>query len=212
VRHRWDATTVLGLLAVLFGVAWLIGATGLLHVSIEGVAAVGLMLLGASLVVTGRTDWSLSRRSWPVWLGAALIVILVATSTTFGFGGALNSVSFGNKTVTATPGSTVHGGFGDLTVNLPAVTKSDTIKVMSVAGRILVNPPSGSRAAYNVSVQARVLGGQICVNGRDVAHGVDAQNQQRLTIGNPSANSPTLTLDVHQVAGQVLIGDPGCSR
>jgi hypothetical protein len=65
---------------VLFGVAWLIGATGALHVSIEGVVAVGLMLLGASLVVTGRTDWSLSRRSWPVWLGAALIAVLVATS------------------------------------------------------------------------------------------------------------------------------------
>ena len=99
VRHRWDATTVAGLLAVLFGVAWLIGATSVLHVSIEAVVAIGLMLLGASLVVTGRTDWSLSRRSWPVWLGIGLIGVLVVTSSAFGLGGALDSVSFGNKTV-----------------------------------------------------------------------------------------------------------------
>ena len=97
VRHRWDATTVLGLLAVLFGVAWLIGATGALHLSVEGVVAIGLMVLGAALVVTGRTDWSLSRRSWPMWLGAALIVLLIATSSTFGLGGALSSVSFGEQ-------------------------------------------------------------------------------------------------------------------
>ncbi len=91
------------MLAVLFGVAWLIGATGVLHVSIEAVVAVGLMLLGASLVVTGRTDWSLSRRSWPVWLGVGLIALLVATSSTFGIGNAFSSVSFGNKSVTVDP-------------------------------------------------------------------------------------------------------------
>jgi hypothetical protein len=201
---------VLGLLAVLFGVAWLIGATGILHVSIEGVAAVGLMLLGASLVVTGRTDWSLSRRSWPVWLGAALIVVLVATSTTFGLGGTLSSVSFGNRTVAAAPASTVHGGFGDLTVNLPPITHNNTIKVVSVAGRIIINRPANG-SPYNVTVKARVFGGQICVDGRNAASGVSAQNQQHLTVGSATSTSPTLTVDVHQVFGQILIGDQGCA-
>ena len=148
VRHRWDASTVAGLLAVLFGVAWLIGATGVLHVSIEAVVAIGLMLLGASLVVTGRTDWSLSRRSWPVWLGIGLIGVLVATSSTFGLGGALDSVSFGNKTVTAQggalPSGTVHGGFGNLVVDLSHATKAGTVKVVSVAGNTTVQVPANA--------------------------------------------------------------------
>ena len=215
VRHRWDATTVLGLLAVLFGVAWLIGATGALHLSIEGVVAVGLMLLGAALVVTGRTDWSLSRRSWPVWLGAALIVVLIATSSTFGLGGALNSVSFGNKNLTATPGSTVHGGFGNLTVTLPSITHDSTVKVASVAGRIIVDPANGP--AYNVKVKSRVFAGQICVNGLNAADGVGASNQQTIYTGPqssppPPASAPTLTLDVHQMFGQILINGQGCAR
>jgi hypothetical protein len=205
---------VLGLLAVLFGVAWLIGATGVLHLSLEGVAAVGLMLLGASLIVTGRTDWSLSRRSWPVWLGVALIAILVATSSTYGFGGTLNSINFGNKNTPATVGSTVHGGFGNLTVDLPPVSQDSTIKVVSVAGRILIIPPAGSTPAsnYNVAVDARVAAGQICVDGRDAASGVAARAQRLLTVGSPTPTSPTLHLDVHQVFGQILIGGQGCSR
>jgi len=209
VRHRWDASTVIGLLAVLFGVAWLIGAMGVLHVSIEGVVAVGLMLLGASLVITGRTDWSLSRRSWPVWLGAGLIVVLVATSSTFGLGGALNSVSFGTKNVIAQgalPTGTVHGGFGNLNVNLSSATTSGTVKVVSVAGNTTVTPPPGD----TIDIDARVGAGQICLNGTSVASGVAAQYQQTLPGATPT--NPTVTLDVHQVFGQIVIGTPGCKR
>jgi hypothetical protein len=199
------------MLAVLFGVAWLIGATGVLHVSIEAVVAIGLMVLGASLVVTGRTDWSLSRRSWPVWLGVGLIALLVATSSTFGIGNALDSVSFGSKNVpvdaAAPPTGAIHGGFGDLTVNVSnAPAASETIKVVSVAGRTIVNTPSGPNP-YNVAVKARVVGGQICVNGRDVADGVGAEYH------SPSATgSPTLTLDIHQMFGQILVNGQGCSH
>jgi hypothetical protein len=205
---------VLGLLAVLFGVAWLIGATGALHLSIEGVVAVGLMLLGAALVVTGRTDWSLSRRSWPVWLGAALILVLIATSSTFGLGGAFNSVSFGNKTVTATANSTVHGGFGNLTVTLPqTVHPGDTIKVASVAGRILVNPPpQASQTPYRVAVDGRVFAGQICANGQNADDGVNAHAQPTFSVGQPKDDSPTLHLGVHQMFGQIVINGPGCRR
>jgi hypothetical protein len=209
IRHRWDATTVLGMLAVLFGVAWLIGATGVLHVSIEAVVAIGLMLLGASLVVTGRTDWSLSRRSWPVWFGVGLIALLVATSTTFGVAGALNSISFGSKNVTVAgpTNGVIHGGFGDLTVNVSNVPKADeTLKIVSVAGRTIVNTPPAI-ANYDVVVKGRVVGGQICIEGTDVADGVAAQ------FHSPSATrSPTLTLDVHQMFGQILINGQGCSH
>jgi hypothetical protein len=205
IRHRWDATTVLGMLAVLFGVSWLIGATGVLHVSIEAVVAVGLMLLGASLVVTGRTDWSLSRRSWPVWLGVGLIALLVATSSTFGIGNAFSSVSFGNKTATVAgaTGGVIHGGFGDLTVNVQKIPAGKTLKVVSVAGQTIVDLPPHA----NFSVDARVLAGQICVNGRDVAHGVGASYH-----GPTPASGPTLTLDVHQMFGQIVIGGRGCGH
>jgi hypothetical protein len=208
---------MLGLLAVLFGVAWLIGATGILHVSIEAVVAIGLMLLGAALVVTGRTDWSLSRRSWPVWLGVGLIAVLIATSTAFGLGGALDSVSFGDKTVPAQSGhlptSTIHGGFGNLTVDLSKAQGSGTVKVVSVAGQTTVKlPPQTS-----VTLNARVVGGQICVNGKDVADGLGAQYHGLVETPPPASSSsltpsPAVTLDVHQVFGQILIGGPGCSR
>ena len=149
VRHRWDATTVAGSLVVLFGVAWLLGAMHLLHLSAEAVVAVGLMLLGASLVVTGRTDWSLSRRSWPVWLGVGLIAILVATSSTFGVGGALQDVSVGTMHATAPAAGdhTIHGGLGDLRVDASAFTGPGTLTVESVAGQTIITAGAGQLPA-----------------------------------------------------------------
>jgi hypothetical protein len=201
VRRRWDASTVLGLLAVLFGTAWLLGAVHAVHVSVEAVVAIGLMLLGASLIVTGRTDWSLSRKSWPVWMGAGMIAVLVATSSTFGIGGALHDISFGNNTVTATSARTVHGGFGDLTVDASSMTNG-TLDVESVAGQVLVK----LEQQIPVIVNARVLAGQICVDGKAVSSGVGASVNQ--TFGK----QPAITVDVHEVFGQVVIGTPGCSR
>ena len=82
-----------------------------------------------------------------------------------------------------------------------------------MAGRILINPPNGS--AYNVKVKSRVFAGQICVNGRNAADGLGAANQQTILLGHlppPAAGPPTLTLDVHQMFGQILIMGPGCGR
>jgi hypothetical protein len=204
VRRRWDATTVIGLLAVLFGVAWLLGALGAIHVSIEGVVAVGLMLLGASLIITGRTDWSLSRRTWPMWLGAGLVAVLVATSSTFGIGNALQSVQFGNMSSTPPTGATVHGGFGNLTVQASHMVGGDTVHIDSVAGNTVVTELP---KLVPVHVNARVLAGQICVFGHNAGNGVGANTNQTVT---PSGASGTpITLDVHQVFGQISIGD-GC--
>jgi hypothetical protein len=210
VRHRWDATTVAGMLVVLFGVAWLIGATNVLHVSIEGVTAVGLMLLGASLVVTGRTDWSLSRRSWPVWLGVGLIVVLVATSSTFGLGSSLSSVSFGDMSRTIALGQpapgAIHGGFGDLTVKLNGdLAHNETLKVVSLAGQTTVDVPENP--GYNITYDAKVVGGQICADGTP-SNGLNAHS--RGTIGPIVAGAPTVNLDIRQMFGQVVIGSGGC--
>jgi hypothetical protein len=163
--------------------------------------------------VTGRTDWSLSRRSWPVWLGIALIGVLIVTSSAFGLGGALDSVSFGNKTVTAQdgalPAGTVHGGFGNLIVDLSTADKSGSVKVVSVAGNTTVKLPQTA----TVDVDARVVGGQICLNGRDVSDGLGAQYHANVPP-SPSSTGPgeTITLHVHQVFGQILINGTGCAR
>jgi hypothetical protein len=192
------------MLAVLFGVAWLLGALGAMHVSIEGVIAVGLMVLGASLIITGRTDWSLSRRTWPIWVGAGLVVVLVATSSTFGVGNALQSVQFGNMSATPTAGATVHGGFGNLTVQASHLGPGDKVRVDSVAGNTVVDhlPPG-----IPVHVNARVLAGQICVFGHPAGNGVGAKTNQ--TVEPDGAHGPPINLDVHQVFGQISIGD-GC--
>jgi hypothetical protein len=183
----------------------LISALGAWHLSVEAVVALGLMLLGASLVVTGRTDWSLSRRSWPVWLGAGLIVVLVATSTTFGIGSTLSNVSFGNSSVAPGAPGTYHGGFGNLTVSAKNMTPG-TYKITSVAGQTTItNLPRNE----HIHIDARVVGGQICILGRDAGNGLGVHVHQDL---NPS-DSPTINLDVRQVFGQVQIGSTGgCHR
>ena len=137
-------------------------------------------------------------------------MILIATSTTFGVGGALSSVSFGDKTVAtslggALPTGTVHGGFGNLTVDLSSATESGPVKVVSVAGNTFVKLPANA----NVTVNARILGGQICINGTDVADGVSAQKQQTVQNG---VGGPKINLDVHQEFGQILIGTQGCAH
>jgi hypothetical protein len=209
VRHRWDASTLAGLLVVLFGVAWLMGALRLVHLSAEGVVAVGLMLLGAAIIVTGRTDWSLSRRSWPVLVGVGLIAVLVLTSSAFGVAGVLGDVSFGSMSATASSGdTTIHGGFGDLRVNATEFT-SGTLTVKSVAGQTFVSGGgAGGALPGNLEIDARVVAGQICFNGQRVADGVGAS-------WHSAANAPpaagTYALDVHQVFGQVQIGSRGCS-
>lgn len=205
VRHRWDATTVLGVLAVVFGVAWLLDALSAAHISAEGAVAVGLMVLGAAMIVTGRTDWSLSRKSWPVFAGAALILVLVATSNTFGAGSGTSGLSFGNKVVHyVQAGQTVQGGFGNLTVDASNLSAGQKITVENIAGNIKVTLPT----ELPVRVDARVLAGVICINGRNAGSGVDASAHQDLP-GEPGV-APVI-LDVHEASGRILVGPGGCN-
>ena len=204
-------------LAVLFGIAWLLGGLHIVHVSVEAVVALALMLLGAALIVTGRTDWSLSRRSWPIWLGIGLISVLVLTSSTAGVAGALQDVSFGNTDVTAAPGtSTVHGGFGNLRVDASGFA-TGTLTVKSIAGETVVTGAgTGGAIPPNFTVDAHVVAGRICVDGQRVADGVGASWRRPATS---NATTPTggaspatgATIDVHQVFGQIQVGSPGCT-
>ncbi|HUE58529.1 MAG TPA: hypothetical protein VMO88_03015 [Acidimicrobiales bacterium] len=210
VRRRWDGTTVFGMLAVLFGVASLLSALHAIHVSTEGVVAVGLMLLGAAMIVTGRTDWSLSRRSWPVWLGLGLIVVLIATSSTFGVGSGVRNISFGDKTVLVShPGQQVNGGFGTLTVDAAHLTNGGHVTVTNVAGNVrIINLPSH----FQTNLDAKMAAGQICANGRHQSDGVGASTHLQIPASDPGAPLGTLTLDVHESFGQITVGKPGCAR
>lgn len=212
VRRRWDATTVAGALAVLFGTAWLLGSVGAVHVPAEAVVAAGLVLLGAAVVVTARTDWSLSRHRWPVWAGAGLVGVLIATSSTFGVDGSLRHVSFGHMSVVAVPGGTVYGGFGRLDVDASGLKPGQAVTVESVAGQTDIRTPPGAA----LTVDARVVGGRICVFGRDVADGVGAGFDQLVSApGAPTNSAPpagAITIRVHQMAGEVVVGGTGCSR
>jgi hypothetical protein len=139
-------------------------------------------------------------------------VALLATSATFGIGNALQDVSFGNKSVTASAnGGSYHGGLGNLTIDATHVKPGSTVKAGSVAGNMLVtNLPANA----TIDVHAHVLGGQICVNGQDQGNGVSASVNKTFAPANPgtgSGTARTITLDLHEVFGQIMIGGTGCS-
>lgn len=204
VRRRWDGSTVLGILAVLFGIAWLLSALHVIHVSVEGVVAVGLMLLGASMIVTGRTDWSLSRRSWPVWMGLGLIAVLFATSATYGAGSTLHNISFGDRTVPVTsPTQEISGGFGTLTVDGTNILPGAHLKVANIAGNIRILLPGDTP----IRLHARVAGGQICFYGHDLGSGV-ATTADHIP---PGGGNP-VTIDVREVFGEINVGGVSCSQ
>lgn len=204
IRHRWDASVLAAMLVVLFGAAWLVGGLGLLHLSTEAVLAAGLMLLGASLIVTGRTDWSLSRHVWPVLLGVVLVVGLFASSATFGVPGVLSHLSVGNMHSTPTGSQKVYGGFGQLTVNASQIKPGSTVEVQSIAGNTTIT----SLPRQQVIVLAHVLAGQVCLNGIQ-SNGIGASSGP-VTIG--SGTTQPITIDVHQLAGQVSVGPTPCGH
>jgi hypothetical protein len=205
IRRHWDASAILALLAVLFGTAWLLSAVGVLTLSAEAVMAAGLMLLGAALVVTARTDWGMSRHAWPVFLGGALIIGLFATSSTFGVDGAISHMNIGDTTVTAAQSGTYYGGLGKLTVDARSAQPGDVINVESIAGQTVISqlPPGDT-----VTVSARVFAGQVCL-GPQSASGVGA-SAGPVTVQQGTGNP--VMINVHQTAGQIDVVGQGCGR
>jgi hypothetical protein len=196
LRHRHDGTTLVGLLAVVFGLAWLAAGTHVASVSTEAVLAVALMVVGAATVVTARTDWALSSRKWPVLGGGAVAIALLAFAASPGLPVGfqhpqVGSLNFAPATWSDLP-ATIHGGFGKTTVllaslptPLPAAT---TLLIDNAAGRLEITLPPDLR----VLLDAHVAAGQIMVNGA-VTSGMDHDHGETLS---PSAVGPPLTLHV----------------
>jgi hypothetical protein len=214
VRRRWDATAVAGTLALLIGGAWLLGLVGAAHPSVESVAACLLIFLGVASIVTARTDWSLSRHSWPVWAGVVLVLTLVATSSSYGIRGTLHNYSVGDMTRVATGSGTYYGGVGKLNVDATAAPAGAQVTVYSFAGQTVIDTPPG----LPLRVDARVDGGNICVEGKQQGAGALASVGSSFPApgSGASASSGTalapVVVTVRQVAGQILIDGSGCDH
>jgi hypothetical protein len=196
LRHRHDGTTLVGLLAVVFGLAWLAAGTHLASVSTEAVLAVALMVVGAATVVTARTDWALSGRKWPVLGGAAVGVALLAFAASSGLPVGFQHPQVGSQTITPVTWSDlpviIHGGFGQTTVALASLPtplpNAATTTIDNAAGRLLITLPPDLR----VLLDAHVAAGQIIVNSVATS-GVGQDHSETLS---PAAVGPPLTLHI----------------
>jgi hypothetical protein len=208
LRHRHDGSTLLGLLAVVFGLAWLVAGTHVAHVSTETVVALALMVVGGAMVVTARTDWALSRRSWPLAGGAALALVLLGLSASPSLPVGFRHLEFGSRIIAPTSWaevpSDVHSGFGTTTVDLTGVVgtlpAARTLSVDSAAGRLEIVVPD----TLKVVLDARISAGQIEVNGLKTS-GVRRVDTETL---NPGAPDPALTLRVLGGFGSVSVSGP----
>jgi hypothetical protein len=196
---------LLGLLAVVFGLAWLAAGTHVTHVSTEAVIAVALMVLGAATVVTARTDWALSRRSWPVIGGAVLALGLLALSASPSLPVGFRHLEVGARTVVPAtwddvPAS-VHAGFGKTVIDLTELPlplpAARTLAVDSAAGRLEINVP----ADLPVVVDARVAAGMLDIDGVALS-GVNRVAHQLL---HPAAGGPVLTIELNSGFGSAAI-------
>jgi hypothetical protein len=206
LRHRHDGSTLLGLLAVVFGLAWLAAGTHLATVPTEAVVALALMVVGATTVVTARTDWALSRRFWPVLAGAVLALGLLALSASPSLPVGFRHLAFGSRTIAPTnwtdvPAS-VHGGFGQTVVDLTGLPlpmpAARTLVVDSAAGRLEINVAAG----LPVVVDAQVSAGLIDIDGVATS-GVHRAVHQ--VLDHPAATGPVLTLQVESGFGSAAI-------
>jgi hypothetical protein len=206
VRHRRDGSTLISLLLVLVGLAWLGSASGVVSLSLETVLAAVLVVLGAAMVVTARTDWSLSRRHWPVWLGFIVLVLVIASA---GSAGGLSRLHFGPTTVSPGAndlGQPISNFAGPITVNLPSAAPKTgaTLRVHDVFGPITVTVPAG--APYQVAVDARSRFGPVNLAGTGGGRGMFSH--RTTTLG--TTTGPLLKLDVVDVFGPVTVTqEPG---
>lgn len=193
------------MLLVLVGLAWLSSTSGILEVSIEGVLAAVLVILGATMVLTARTDWALSRRAWPVLAGAVVILALVGTSTAgTAIGDHLSSLQLGPQTAepaswadAATP---ITNLAGPVTVNLLAVSpqpgdRDEVLHIRTGAGPVDLTVPT--QPPYHLRIHTRTTFGPLRIGDRAVSSGGFSDH----TVEYPSAGAPGPLLDVEVRAG-----------
>jgi hypothetical protein len=186
--------------------AWLAAGTHLLQLSAEGVLAVALMIVGVTTVLTARTDWALSRRSWPVLLGAGLVFALILASASPRFPGGFRHMGVGAQDLTFSSWDqlppNIHGSVGRTVVDFTALsTPPPTDQMVHIdggLGALIVRLPAG----VHVVVDAHVGAGSVIVGDRQVANGLSPSTHQDL---NQQASGPTLALDINSGVGSVRL-------
>ncbi len=204
VRHRHDGSTLVGLLALVFGLAWLAAGLHLVDVSAEGALAVALLVLGGAMVVTARTDWALSRRSWPLMAGAALVLALLVASGSAP-GGGFRNLQVGSRTMAPASWAELprrlRGSIGGTVFDLTKLTVPPPaglpLIVDGAVGSLAVRLPAG----LYVLVDGRTGLGTVRVDGFNVASGYRQTFTQR--VGSPT--DPQLTVHVNGGIGAVTI-------
>jgi hypothetical protein len=204
-RHRHDGSTVFGLVVLVIGLGWMATTTHVADIPWRGTLAIALILLGGAMVLTARTDWSLSRRSWPVMLGLLLLAGLVA---------GVNSLSWptvGPRSVSYDRWSAIprviQGGIGPLRVDLSGLPKPTgtgpgdaprLIQVRNDVGPVSVRVP----ADQCVHVDA-VAGAGVVNDGNGPANsGIHASTNENI----PDAGCrPTMDLSIRDSAGPISV-------
>ena len=206
LRHRHDGSTLVGALALVFGLAWLASRTHLASVSTEVVLAVALMILGGTMVVTARTDWALSRRAWPALLGAGLVIAAIATSPSLGVPTDWNDLRIGAHTVQFSEWSslpaTYRGGIGKTTIDLSALPvpapEDHHVDVTATVGQLVILLPPHVHAV----VDAEMAAGDIQINGQDVDNGIRPKYHE---VFSPEATGGTLFVHAKSGPGNLHI-------
>jgi hypothetical protein len=207
VRHKRDGSTLLSLLLVLVGLAWLGSAAGVVSLSLETVLATVLVVLGAGMVVTARTDWSLSRRHWPVWLGLVVLVLVIASANSGGLANGVSNLHFGptnaaptSWTDMATP---ITNFAGPITIDLTTVTPGNanaTLRVHDVFGPIGVTLPASPM--FRVLIRAHTSFGPVSLLGADRRGGGVFTTK---TAEVNSFGRPTLNIDITDAFGPITV-------
>ena len=208
LRHRRDGSTLLGGLALVFGLAWLITRIHLASPSAETIIALALMLVGGAMVVTARTDWALSRRAWPALIGGVLVIAALSASPSFGLGN-WSDFRVGDHSATYTSWaevpSVIKGGVGHTDIDLTGVhdplPADRTIEIRNTVGEVEVEVPAGVRTI----VDAHLAVGDIQLNGQSKEQGVRPKFTQTFS---PDIAGPTLTLKISGGPGALKINQP----
>ena len=203
VRHRRDGSTLLSVLLVLVGLAWLGSQSGVFPISSEAVLAVVLALVGAAMVVTARTDWALSRRAWPVLLGAGVLAALLVSTS-------MPALQFGPQERTLTTWSdaatSIDNFAGPVTVDLTALSPrptdpNETLYIRATAGPVDITVPA--HPAFTIRIHAHSAVGP--VNLGDSPTGSVGADRTR-AFGSAS---PTLYVQISDGAGPITVHTVG---
>ena len=197
---------------MLVGLAWLGSQSSLLQISTETVLAVVLALIGATMVLTARTDWGLSRRLWPVLVGAVVLAMLLVNTNATAIKNQLSSLQFGpqSQTITTWPAAatTIDNFAGPVRVDASGLreagTPVETMRITDVFGPIEVILPANLQ--YRVHVSARTEFGPVRIGEtRETGHGLSFQQTD---LGPPSP-SPALFIEITSKAGPVSVHEAG---